>query len=429
MKKLKFQTPIGMHDILPDDQKYFKKIIKVSEDIADFYGFKKIDTTILEHAELFKKGLGEETEIVQKQMYSFQTKGGDFLTLRPEFTIGMARAYIQHGMHNLPQPVKLFSFGPLFRHEKPQAGRFRQFHQFNFEIFGENKPVIDAQIIQIFYNILKELKFKNLIIEINSIGDIRCRLHFKKILVNYFKSRKTNICLDCQRRLEENPLRILDCKKEKCIALKNQAPQIIDYICEECNKHFKNVLEFLDELGLPYHFNPFLVRGLDYYTKTVFEIFVETEGEIQKQNALVGGGRFDGLVKLLGGKDTCACGGAAGIERIIDLMKKNWTNELQEQTPKIFLAQIGNLAKQKSLKLFETFYKEKIKVIESFGKNSLRTQLEIANRIKARFVLILGQKEALDNTIIIRDMNTGMQKIVKLDNIVDEIKRKLKIKV
>ncbi len=428
MKKLKFQTLTGMHDVLPDNQRYFKKILESTEKIADFYGFKRIETPVLEETKLFEKGTGESSELVQKQMYSFCTKGGDFLTLRPEFTPGIVRAYIEHGMQNLPQPVKLFSFGPLFRYERPQAGRFRQFHQFNFEIFGEKSPIIDAQIIQVFYNILKELRFKNLIIEINSIGDPHCRLHFKKILINYFKPQQADLCLDCRRRLRENPLRILDCKKERCIILRSQAPQIIDHICDECSQHFKEVLEFLDELELPYRFNPYLVRGLDYYTKTVFEISIETEEGSQKQGALLGGGRFDALVKLLGGEDTPACGAAAGVERIIELMKENSTALLSEQTPEIFLAQIGNLARQKSLKLFETFYKERIRVAESFGRDSLRAQLEIANKIKVKFTLILGQKEATEKTIIIRDMEIGNQKIVKLDKVVKEIKKRLKSK-
>ena len=427
MKKLRFQTPTGMHDILPDDQKYFKRILEKVERIADFYGFKRIEPPILEETKLFEKGTGISTEIVQKQMYSFRTKGEDFLTLRPEFTPGIVRAYIEHGMQNLPQPVKLFSFGPLFRYEKPQAGRFRQFYQFNFEIFGEKSPAIDAQIIQLFYNILKELKFKNLIIEINSIGDAHCRSYFKKILIKYFKPQQADLCLNCQRRLRENPLRILDCKKEKCIILTSQAPQIIDHICDECSQHFKSVLEFLDELGLPYHLNPYLVRGLDYYTKTVFEIFIETKEEIQKQNALVGGGRLDGLVELLGGEYTPVCGAAAGVERIVELMKKTVTLP-PEQVPELFLAQIGNLAKQKSLKLFETFYKEKIKIAESLGKDSLKAQLEKANKMKVKFTLILGQKEVIENTIIIRDMDTGSQKIVKLDKVVEKIKEELKFK-
>jgi len=358
-------------------------------------------------------------------MYSLRTKGGDYLTLRPEFTPGIVRAYIEHGMFNLPQPVKLWYFGPTFRYEKPQAGRFRQFWQFGFDVFGEESSVIDAQIIQIFYNILKELKLKNLIVEINSIGDGQCRPYYKKLLLSYFKSREVSLCADCRRRLRENPLRVLDCKEEKCQRIVSQAPQMVDHLCDECKAHFKEVLEFLDEIELPYRLNPYLVRGLDYYTKTVFEIYEEsTEG--RTQGALTGGGRYDTLVKLLGGKDTPTVGASAGIERIIAAIKTKAIRLPQESRPKIFLAQLGTLAKRKSLRLLEDFRKAKIQVAESFGRDSLKAQMARADKIEVSHTLILGQKETLEGTIIIRDMATGGQEIVKLDKIIREMKKRLK---
>jgi len=427
MKRPRFQSPTGMHDILSEDQKYFQKIYEVCENVANFYGFQKIETTILEETELFSRGVGVATDIVGKQMYSFRTKGGDYLTLRPEGTAPTVRAFIEHGMQNLPQPVKLWYFGPYFRHEKPQLGRFRQFHHAGFEVFGEESPIIDAQIIQIFYNILRELKLKNLIIEINSIGDNQCRPYYKKLLMSYLKSREQVLCSDCRHRLRENPLRILDCKEEKCQRIINQAPQIIDHLCGECHQHFKEVLEFLDEIELPYRLNPYLVRGLDYYTKTVFEIF-EDSPEGRAQGALAGGGRYDVLVKLLGGKDTPTAGGAAGIERIIDTMKARQVRFRKEREPVIYLAQLGTLAKRKSLKLLEDFRKAKIQVSESFGRDSLKAQLSRADKIGVKYTLILGQKEALDGTIIVRNMKTGEQEIVKIEKVVREIKKKLKIR-
>lgn len=426
MKKPKFQAPTGMHDILLQDQRYFQKIYKVIEDIANFYGFEKIDTPILEEAELFSRGIGLATDIVGKQMFTLRTKGGDFLALRPEGTAPIVRAFIENGFFNLPQPVKLWYFGPFFRYEHPQAGRFRQFWQFGFETFSEQNPVIDAQIIQIFYNILQEIKLKNLVIEINSIGDSQCRPYYKKLLVSYFRSRETALCADCRRRLRENPLRILDCKEEKCQPVKAQAPQMIDHLCEICHKHFKEVLEFLDEIGLPYRLNPYLVRGLDYYTKTVFEIFPETKDETQKQSALVGGGRYDTLVKLLGGKDIPACGAAAGIERIIELMKLRAQKPPKEIEFEVFLAQLGMLAKRKSLKLIEDFRKENIPIAESLGRDSLKAQLAKANKLAVKYTLILGQKEALEGNIIIRDMKIGKQEIVKLERVVREMVKKIK---
>ncbi len=425
MKKPRFQTPSGVHDILPETQKYFQKIYQVVEEIADFYNFQKIETPILEETELFSRGIGISTDIVQKEMYNLKTKGGDYLSLRPEGTAPIVRAYIQQGMQNFPQPVKLWHFGPYFRYERPQAGKYRQFWQFGFEVLGEESPVVDVQIIQIFYNILKELKLKNLLLQINSIGDSFCRPYYKKILMSYLKSRINSLCVDCRRRLRENPLRVLDCKEEKCQIIISQAPQIIDHLCDGCHQHFKEVLEFLDEAELPYHLNPYLVRGLDYYTKTVFEIFSEEKTE-EPKNALCGGGRYDSLVKILGGKDTPASGGAAGIERITNLLKEKAIKFPKGRKPQIFLAQLGTLAKRKSLKLLEEFRRLRIPIAESLSRDSLKAQLKIADKIEARYTLILGQKEALEGKIIIRDMVTGKQVIVKLEKVVKEMLRRLK---
>ena len=415
-----------MHDILPEDQVYFKRVQKVVESIANSYTFEKIETPILEMAEVFQKAVGDGTDIVGKEMYTFRTKGGDMVSLRPEGTAPVMRSYLENGMHNLPQPVKLWYVGPFFRYERPQAGRFRQFHQFGFEAIGEQNPSIDGQVIQMSYDVLKELGFKNLTIEVNSIGDSECRPYFKKILTSYFRSRRSSLCLDCQRRLKENPLRILDCKEEKCQRVKAGAPQIIDHLCENCHAHFKQVLEFLDELELPYTLNPYLVRGLDYYTKTVFEI-VETTEDGKALGTLSAGGRYDNLAKMLGGRDTPGCGSAAGIERIISLMK---TREMKTgpkvEDPKIFLAQLGQLAKRKSMKLFEEFRDAKIPVAESFSKDSLKAQLRSANKMGIKWVLIFGQKEALEDFITLRDMDTGTQKEIKLDKVVAEMKAKIK---
>lgn len=444
-KRPKLQVPTGMRDILPEEQPYFQKIYRIVDDIAQFYGFGKIDTPMVEDLELYEKGTGLTTDIVEKQMYTMKTKGGDALALRPEFTPGIVRAYNQHGMLNLPQPVKLYTYGPLFRYERPQAGRFRQFHQVDFEVFGEESAAIDAQIIQTFYTILKELKFSHLIIEVNSIGDSQCRPYYKKVLVNYLRPRQVSLCADCKRRIRENPLRILDCKQEKCQRIKAQAPQILDHLCDGCKTHFRSLLEFLDETDLPYHLDPYLVRGLDYYTKTVFEIFSEatlsssgrsSEGgekkedkegeEVVLRNTLVGGGRYDNLVRLLGGKDVPATGAAAGVERIITLMKEKGFPAAAVLEPKVFLAQLGDLPKKKSLKLLEELRKAKISIAESLGRDSLRTQLARADKLQVQYTLILGQREMLDGTIVIRRMDTGEQETVKMEKVVDELRKRLK---
>jgi histidyl-tRNA synthetase len=327
-------------------------------------------------------------------------------------------------MFNLPQPLKLYSIGPLFRAEKPQAGRYRQFHQLDIEVFGEQSSVIDAQVIQVCYAILEELKIKDVIVEVNSIGDNQCRPYYKKLLNSFLRRKQVGLCADCRRRIKTNSLRVLDCKQASCQKIVSRAPQIIDHLCQECHNHFKEVLEFLDELKLPYELNPCLVRGLDYYTKTVFEICEQKQGQDEKSLSLAGGGRFDRLVKLLGGKDTPVCGAAMGIERIINSLQQKNVKFSDPIKPKVFLAQLGSLAKRKSLKLLEDFRKGSITVTESFGRDSLTAQLNRANKLGVKYTLILGQKEALANEIIVRDMNTSRQKTVKIENVVKEMKKK-----
>lgn len=455
MKKPKFQTPSGVHDILPEDYKYYQKIEQVAASILSFYGFSQMETPIFEDSALFSKGIGLATEIVQKQMYTFKTKGDHSLTLRPEATSSIVRAYIQHGMQSWPHPVKLWCFGPFYRYERPQAGRYRQFYQLNLEVLGEQSPAIDAQVIQIFLSILQALKIKDLVVKVNSIGDSQCRPYYKKLLTTYFKGYKAALCGDCKRRLKENPLRILDCKREKCQRIVKQAPQIIDHLCKECKGHFRELLEFLDEMEVPYVLDPYLVRGLDYYTKTVFEIFskdpdLEEEGlkkernalvegsalspassfagEVrQERQALVGGGRYDNLVKVLGGRETPGCGGALGVERVVDLIKEKDLKVLKESPPpQVFLAQLGRLAQRKSLGLLEEFRKARIDIAQALGRDSLRAQLRIADRQGVKYVLILGQKEALEGEILIRDMKTGKQKAVKMSKVIGEVRKRLR---
>jgi len=412
-----------MRDILPSDQPYWEKIYRVAKELAAAYGFGKIDTPILEDAELFVKATGETTDIVEKQMYTMRTKGGDVLALRPEFTPGVIRAYLEGGLSSLPQPVKLYSCGPLFRHERPQAGRYRQFHQFNLEIIGSASPVSEAQIINFFFILFKEIGLKNINLQINSIGCRDCRPAYRKALVNYYSKRTDRACPNCKKRLKQNPLRLLDCKEEKCAQLISGAPQVIDSLCEECHNHFKGVLEFLDELEVPYILNPYLVRGLDYYSKTVFEFCQENDEA--RQGAFGGGGRYDYLVKMLGGKDGSACGGACGLERIVILMKEQNTRISSVPAPKVFLIQLGDLAKRKSLLLFEELRKANVTAVESSSKDSIKTQLKLADKMGVKFVLILGQQEVLDKTVIIRDMQTGVQETIKQEKLIKELKKRL----
>ncbi len=415
-----------MHDILPHEQKYFKKIHENVENIADFYSFGRIDTPVLEDAELFAKGTGMGTDIVQKEMYTFKTKGDDFVALRPEGTPSIVRSYIEHGMMNRPQPVKLYYYGPFFRYERPQAGRYRQFLQFGFETIGEQNAIVDAQVIQIFYAILSDLGLKDITVEVNSIGDKECRPSYRRALTRYLKSNASSLCGNCKRRIKENPLRTLDCKEEKCQKVKNEAPQSVDYLCLDCKSHFKKVLEYLDEIELPYTLNSYLVRGLDYYTRTVFEFFARADSEEETSKlALGGGGRYDYLIKQLGGKETPAVGGAFGVERIVHLLKKCKVENNKPRT-KIFLAQLGETAKRKSLKLAEDFRKSKISIEESFGKDSLKGQLTRASKTGAKYTIIIGQKEAIEEKVIIKDMETGKQETVKIKDAGKKIKNLLK---
>jgi len=421
-----FQTLRGMKDILPGENKYWNFIKERADNFASNYGYEFIETPILEETALFTRAVGGETDIVTKEMFSFVDQGGENICLRPEATASIARAYIQHGMVNLPQPVKFFYFGPMFRYDRPQAGRLRSFHQFGFEAIGDSHPIIDAEIIFLVFNLLEDLGLK-VNVQINSIGCQRCREAYKTKLVNYYRDRRSELCEDCKRRLVKNPLRLLDCKEDKCLPLKEEAPQIVDYLCEDCKNHFVRVLEYLDEVNVPYNLNPYLVRGLDYYTKTVFEFFPGESSavESQRQDALGGGGRYDNLIEFLGGRPAPACGVALGAERIIIKLKENNVAVPPLPSPEIFLAQLGEQARKKIFGLIENLRKNGFRVIHSLSKEGIKKQLEIANKFGVKYTLILGQKEVLDGTIIVRDMEGGAQEIVDFSKIVQEMKKKL----
>jgi histidyl-tRNA synthetase len=418
------QTVRGMKDILPEEQSYWDQVRRVSERLSRDYGFLRLDLPLVEYSNLFIRSIGEGTDIVDKEIYSFTTRGGDKVALRPEMTAGICRSYIEHGMNVLPKPIKLFSTGPVYRYDRPQEGRYREHYQINFDAFGEQDSILDAQMIQVAHRLMQGLGIRNVQIQINSIGCPVCRKHYRDVLIQYLESKKQKFCQDCKRRLETNPLRILDCKEDKCFQVSSTAPQSLDHLCEECRVHFKSLLEYLDELELPYIINPRLVRGLDYYTKTVFEIWSGVEGG--KKSSLGGGGRYDGLIKSLGGEDTPAVGFAVGIERIILEMKKVQARPYRSPKPRVFLAQLGNMAKKKSLRLFSELEKNGILMAESFGRGSLKSQLKLANKLGVEMTLILGQKEVIDQTVIVKDMVTGAQETVATNKLVDLVKRKLK---
>lgn len=453
-KKTKnFSRLRGMKDVLFEEQKYWDLVKKKASDLARVYGFNHITTPVLERLEMYERSTGKETDIVQKEMYSFVDKSGDKVALRPEATPSLVRAFIEHGMFNLPQPVKTFWYDSCFRHEKPQSGRYRQFTQFDLEMFGEESPVADTQLILVAYNFFSELQI-NVQVQINSIGCRECRNAYLKKLNEFYKERgkRSKLCNDCKKRFQKNPLRLLDCKEESCQAIREDAPQIVDYLCDSCRDHFIKVLEYLDDLEVPYSLNPFLVRGLDYYNRTVFE-FVAIDGPVEeesengeenqkeetsedekepveagskKQLSLGGGGRYDGLVEFMGGRPTPACGFGIGVERVVMKIKEKNIPIKTEDGDIIFLAQLGEQSRRKIFSLFEEMRRSGYHVRQAFTKNSLKAQLEEANRLGARYCLILGQKEMLDETILIRDMESGTQEVVDFKKIYTEIDKRLK---
>lgn len=421
------QAPKGMHDVLPAEQAWWDKIRRSIDDLASFYNFNRIDTPILEPAALFERGVGDETDVVQKEMYTLRTKGGDILALRPEGTAPVARAYLEHSLGRLGQPMKLFYAGQMFRHENPQAGRFRQFTHIGFEILGgASDAIYDAQIIIIFDRLLKALRILKTSLKINSIGCRVCRPFYKRQLQNYYKRYEKELCGDCVRRLNGNVLKLLDCKKESCQPFKAQAPNFLDKICLACSHHFQGVLEYLDELKIPYSLDNQLVRGLDYYSRTVFEFFAEGAGS--EFGALAGGGRYDYLFEALGGRLTPAVGGAASFERLILVMKAQEVKLPAKSQKKAFVIYIGDLAKRKSLKLIEDLRVAGLPVAEAFGKESLKSQLKVADREGYPLALILGQKEIYEESIIVRNLKTSVQETIPMRKAIEEIKKRLREK-
>lgn len=423
MAKIKpLQRVRGTYDVLPAEQKYWRfveeKILRNLENAA----FERIDLPIFEDAFLFSRSIGESTDIIEKEMYLFRDRGDNILALRPEGTASVVRAYIEHGMHTWTSPVKLYYAGPMFRYERPQAGRWRQFYQIGFEVLGEIDPLIDAEILALTYNICSELGLGQLIIQINSIGCRRCRPKFITKLVDYVSERQELFCIDCLRRIKNNPLRVLDCKNSSCQKALEEIPSILDSLCSSCHDHFKRVLEYLDELELPYNLNTRLVRGLDYYTKTVFELWSESGG----QSALAGGGRYDDLVELLGGKDTPACGCAFGIERLIEELQAQNITIPEKPLAEVFVACLGEETKIPALKIINQCRKAGIATAGNLTKTTLKAQLKIADKLQVPLTLILGQKELIDGTVIVRHMEEGVQETIEVKGLVKEIKKRLK---
>jgi len=421
-----FRTPKGTHDILPEEQRYMTYIKKAVRHRARQAGFKRIDPPIFEYRQIFERGIGEHTDIVEKELFAVSGKSADAETdktgtfaLRPEFTAGICRAYIEHGMQQLPQPVQLFAIGPCFRHDRPQKGRYRQFHQFDLEVIGLKDPSLDAQLIHVVAKIFADLKILDrLTLQINNIGTAENRKAYAAALKDFFIGKEQQLPDLDRGRLLTNPMRLLDSKEEDTQILLRAAPKLEQFLDDESKTFHATLLEYLQTLGVAYVPNPTIVRGLDYYTQTVFEFWDQSTGA---QNAVGGGGRYDPLIELLGGKPTPGMGFAGGIERIIWHMKEAGVQAPHKDQVDIFVAQLGPEAKKTCLKLISDLREKGVHTVGALGEASLKSQMRLADKFEARFALLLGKMEVKRQTIILRDMKAGKQQEVPFPGIIEKV--------
>ncbi|MBN1560050.1 histidine--tRNA ligase [candidate division KSB1 bacterium] len=412
---MQYKSITGVRDILPDEQPYWRTIEKKIYEITQLYGYLRVDPPILEKTALFVRGVGDATDIVEKEMYSFIDKGENDVTMRPEFTAGFMRLYLENGLHKLPKPIKLFTIGPIFRYERPAAGRFRQHTQFNVEAVGESDPALDLEVMSIAWQLYAELGFSGLLFQLNSTGCPVCRPDYVDKLRDYYRPHVDSICDDCRRRLERNALRLLDCKKEQCQPIIARAPIISDHLCRECDDHFTLLQSYLDLTGRPYEVNPRLVRGLDYYTKTVFEVWAQGIGA---QKAMCGGGRYDGLIEQLGGEPTPGIGFGSGIERIIMSMQEQGLAPEPIAAPSVFLAHFGEDARRSAIQLTFSLRAHKIGALLSFGSKSIKTMMRNADRQNARFAILIGEDELRQNAVAVKDLRESTQITVPMADVV-----------
>ena len=414
-----YQAPRGTSDILPEEQAYWRFIEQKVEISAQLYGYERIDTPAFEDTKLFSRSVGEDTDIVTKEMYTFEDRGSSSLTLRPEGTASVGRAYLEHGLHNQPQPVKLYYIASIFRYERPQAGRFRQHYQFGYEAIGDGDPALDGEVIDMAWRFFADMGLSKLTLELNSIGCKKCRPSYVEKLKGYYVDRALELCPECQTRLKRNPLRLLDCKQPSCQKVADAAPKSVDYLCDECAEHFKQLKRYLELLKLPFNLNHRLVRGLDYYTRTVFEIQPEAAGS---QSTLAGGGRYDDLIEELGGKPTPAIGFAAGMERMILNLKEQGVEIPPLPKPQVFIASLGNEAKETAAKLAAELRGVGVGVILAMGDKSLKAQLRQANGLGVRYAVIIGEEEVRAGTVTLRDMASAEQKSVGMGELAKLLK-------
>ncbi|MGD0230376.1 MAG: histidine--tRNA ligase [Syntrophorhabdales bacterium] len=398
----------GFRDIYAEEIERFTLIESASRTYLQLLGYREMEIPILEKTELFKRSIGDTTDIVEKEMFTFADRSGDSVTLRPEATAGLVRAYLQTSLYAKERTSRLFTTGPMFRHERPQKGRFRQFYQMDVEVFGIVGPMADAELIWMIFLILGDLRVTNYTIEINSVGCAQCRDEFRKVLVAFLESRKEALCEDCAGRLDRNPLRIFDCKNDQCAGVIREAPVLFDYLCDACRDHFDRCLAHLGSLGVPFVVNKRLVRGLDYYTRTVFEV---TSSNLGAQNTFAAGGRYDNLVGQMGGPSVAGCGFAIGMERLALLIDKLPAG----QTPLYFLAAVGERAAEWVIPLLRAFVLSHMPLAYAEPSRSLKSQMKYGNSLGADYVLILADEEVSRGVILVRDMKDGTQRELPLD--------------
>ncbi|WP_404453171.1 histidine--tRNA ligase [Virgibacillus necropolis] len=415
---MNIQAPRGTVDILPETAKKWQYMESVIKNVCDRFHFSEIRTPLFEHTELFQRGVGDSTDIVQKEMYTFEDRGGRSLTLRPEGTASVVRAFVENKLFGSPiQPVKLYYFGQMFRYERPQKGRMRQLNQFGVEAMGSADPAVDAEVIDLAMTCYKELGLKSLKLVINSLGDNESRNNYREALVQHFTPHKDELCNDCQSRLTQNPLRILDCKKDSEHPAMKTAPSMVDYLNEESSSYFEQVKTYLDLMNIPYTVDKSLVRGLDYYNHTAFEIMSEAEG-FGSITTLAGGGRYNGLVEDLGGPNTPGIGFGMGIERLLMALEaENVTLPVDDQLD-CFLVAFGDNAESESVRLVHTLRENGIQVDRDYQGRKMKGQFKAADRVNARVVLVLGDQEIENQEINVKDMKTGNQTKVAISDIV-----------
>lgn len=416
------KKPRGTEDILPNDSKIWRLIENTAHEICAKYGYKEIRTPVFEDTSLFSRGVGDTTDVVQKEMYTFNDKGGRSITLRPEGTASLVRSYIENSLYANPQPTKLYYLISCYRYEKPQSGRLREFHQFGLECFGSDSSATDAEIITLAFDFFKTLGVKDLSLNLNSIGCEKCKPKYNEELKKYFSSHIDKLCDTCKDRLEKNPMRIIDCKSPVCQEVCADAPRMIDYLCEDCDSHFNQLTSYLDKLNIKYAIDPNIVRGLDYYTKTVFEI---TSDALGVQSTVCGGGRYNGLVEELGGKPTPGIGFAMGIERLILILKSQGIELGESLGPNIFVASIGDNASLTAQKLVYDLRNKGLWAERDLCDRSVKAQMKYANKLGACYSIVIGDDEVLNNKASLKNMGTGEETVVELscDSIYNIIKK------